>query len=363
MREIFKDMKVPAFLIVYIFSSVSGAREWMNFYNNARSLAMGGVSVAMSSDETALYRNPANLGSIRGSYLTLLDPELEISKNFLDQVTSQNLTKAFEPSSINETLLAKPNEYYHARMQLTPNFVGRNFGVGLIYQNQVNAIMNSTSTEMDYLSYDDMGVVLGASYRFLDGKIKLGASARAFNRIEIDNQHLVNSGSLEKKDIAKEGTAVAFDAAIMFQLPVAMLPSLGVVVRDIADTKFDKRDKVRLETSLGQPSTVKQSVDVGFSITPIESKSRRSLLSFEYQDVTNSREEAFSKKHLHIGFETSWNDIMYLRAGLNQGYWTAGFEIASEHTSWMLSTYGEEIGTESLPLEDRRFLTKFTLRF
>jgi hypothetical protein len=30
---------------------------------------------------------------------------------------------------------------------------------------------------------------------------------------------------------------------------------------------------------------------------------------------------------------------------MNQRYWTAGFEVASEKLSWQVASYGEEIGT------------------
>jgi hypothetical protein len=47
---------------------------------------------------------------------------------------------------------------------------------------------------------------------------------------------------------------------------------------------------------------------------------------------------------------------------MNQMYWTAGFEIATEKISWQIATYGEEVGTEVEPQEDRRVSTKIIIR-
>ena len=69
-------------LIFLCLAQIAEAREWKEFYNNSRSNAMGGVKTAITSDDTTLFRNAANLGSFRGAYATLLDPELEVSGNF-----------------------------------------------------------------------------------------------------------------------------------------------------------------------------------------------------------------------------------------------------------------------------------------
>ena len=52
---------------------------------------------------------------------------------------------------------------------------------------------------------------------------------------------------------------------------------------------------------------------------------------------------------------------------MNQRYWTAGFEVASEKFSWQIASYGEEVGTTvngvTTNKEDRRLTTKIAIRF
>ena len=79
--------KYLVFICIFFPFSLFANNEWFESYNNTRSLSMGGASVAITSDETSLYRNAANLGSIRDTYGTLIDPEIEGSSNFVSQVT------------------------------------------------------------------------------------------------------------------------------------------------------------------------------------------------------------------------------------------------------------------------------------
>lgn len=336
--------------------------EWYEFYNNTRSLGMGGCSVAVSSDETALYRNPANLGSIRDLYGTFADPELEGSSNFVQQVTSNSTSKAFDLQEVAKVLDTHRGTYYHAKLQGSPSIVRRNFGVGLIYKNEVSSETETTGTTMDTHYQNDLGAVVGSNLRLFDGRVKIGASLRAFNRIEVVNPLLATAGPFDLATIGSEGTALAIDAGLLIQMPWIYLPTLGAVVRDVGDTPFNKQDGFRLRTT-SRPTSVKQSVDVAIAMFPIHSNYVRSVWTLEYSDVTNSRSDTDNAKRAHFGIEFNTRDIFFLRLGYNQRYWTAGFEIASERLQWQVSSYGEEIGTALLPREDRRLNTKISIRF
>ena len=352
-----------ATLMVLLFCAQSFANnEWFELYNNTRSLGMGGASVAVSSDETALYRNPANLGSIRDVYGTIMDPELEGSSNFVQQVSASATGKAFTIDGIRDVLNTNRGAYYHAKTQISPSVVRRNFGFGLLYKNDVSAEMETTGTTLDVKYQSDAALVLGGNLRLFDGIIKIGASLKALNRIELVNPILSTIGSTDLAVVGTEGTAIGIDAGLLIQMPWTYLPTLGAVVRDVGDTTFDKQDGFRLRAG-SRPLPVKQSVDVAVALFPIFSNSVRSVWTLEYSDVANSRNDTDTAKRAHFGVEINTRDIFFFRMGYNQRYWTAGFEIASERFQWQVSSYGEEIGTEALPREDRRLNTKFALRF
>lgn len=354
------------FSYLILISQIVQADEWVELYNNTRSLGMGGAGVAITSDETALYRNPANLGSLRDVYGTVLDPELEGSSNFVDQVRAGSTSKAFEVSEVMTVLDTNRETYYHARLQVTPSVVLRNFGVGLIYRNQMHAETEVTGATMDTFLQNDFGIVLGGNLRLFDGRLKVGANAKAINRIEVINPVLSTTGPTDMATIASEGTGISYDVGILLQAPWTYLPSLGVVIRDVGNTKFELKDGLRLSAT-SRPEEVKQTIDIGASLFPIHANNFRSVWTVEYSDVANARNENDATKRIHFGVESNWRDILFLRAGLNQNYWTAGFEIAYERFSWQVASYGEEVGTSvngtTTKREDRRLNTKFSFRF
>lgn len=329
--------------------------EWLEFYSNTRSLGMGGASVAITSDDTSLYRNPANLGSIRDFYGTVLDPEIEGTSN----LTATQI----DIKAVMDTLSAKPDTYYRSKLQLSPVIVRRNVGFGFIYKNEISAEISSADlTVMDTKYINDTGAVFGSSLRLFGGRIKIGASAKFINRIEVQNTILPLAGPTDLQTIGSEGTAIAFDAGLLLQAPWVYLPTIGVVVRDVGDSIFDKQDGFRMITAT-RPAPVKQSVDAALAIFPIHSNQFRSVWTFEYSDLTNSRSDTDSAKRTHLGIEFNMKDIFFLRLGYNQRYATAGLEIASENIVWQISSYGEEIGTATAPREDRRLNSKLIIRF
>lgn len=338
--------------------------EWVESYTNARALGMGGALIGVTSDETSLYRNPANLGSVRKYFGSILDPELEGQGTFTDIVRAGSFTKAVEVKHMAGELVKNPGEFYHARVQFTPSFTTKNFGFGLLYRNELNAVVSRTATNsMDTFYQNDLGAVAGINQSLFGGVVKIGASAKLVNRIEIVSSTLVASGgSFALSDIANEGSALAYDAALMVQLPYAWVPTLTGVVRDIGDTEFNFRNGVRAKT-VSQPATVKQSVDAAVSLFPIHANKIRSVWTVEYRDITDSRKEDWARKRLHVGAEINFKDVFFLRLGANQGYATGGIEVSSEKLSWQISSYGEEIGTKLDPREDRRYATRILIRY
>ncbi len=356
MKRIFNDARCVSLvcLLLAYTQPTWAVNEWLEFYNNSRSLAMGGSSVAITSDETSLYRNPANLGSLRDVYGTILDPEIE---------GTSNLTAAqVEIKDVMTALSGKPGTFYRSKAQLTPTIVRRNIGFGLIYKNEISAeIPTATPTVLDTAYVNDVGAALGVNLRLFDGRIKIGATGRYFNRIEVLNSALSTAGPTDLPTIGAEGTGIGVDGGLLIQAPWTYIPTLGVVVHDIGDTKF-RQDSFRI-TTVAAPTTVKQSVDAAIALFPIHSNTLRSVWTIEYSDVGNSRNDTDSAKRVHVGFELNARDAFYFRLGYNQRYVTAGIEIASERLVWQLTTYGEEIGTEASPREDRRINTKLAIRF
>jgi hypothetical protein len=61
--------------------------------------------------------------------------------------------------------------------------------------------------------------------------------------------------------------------------------------------------------------------------------------------------------------ELNYADALFVRAGMNQRYWTAGLELSIVNYQFQAASYGEEIGDDVTPREDRRYVVKFAFRF
>lgn len=340
------------------------AQEMREFYTNARSLAMGGASIAVTNDETSVLLNPAALGRLRDYYGTVLDPEVDLNSAHMKKYQSALTPATNDLTSTKEAADASRGTYFHSRQQLFPSIVMKYIGLGILYNNTLDAEMNSLGTGMDTYYRNDMSLVLGASAKFFGGRIKIGGNAKAISRIEISNPAVDPAGSLLIKDLATEGLGLGIDGGILLAAPWEWLPTLGVVVRDIGDTKFDRKSGLRMTTTNGGiPNSQKQSIDVGVAIFPIYSKNFRSSWTLEYVDAANATQQADGAKKIHAGVEWNFGDIFFVRAGYNQRYFTGGLELASEYVQWQFATYGEEIGTLATPREDRRYVLKFAVRY
>lgn len=347
-------------ILIGLTSAGAYAQEVREFYNSARSLAMGNTSIAIVNDETALLHNPAGLGKLRDYFGTIFDPEMDGSTT-LSNMYTQKPFSPFSLDSVKQTLDVVRETNYHARAQLFPSFVVRNFGIGIFGRYQLDAIMNTAGTTMTTAYYDDLALVLGYNLRFFEGRIKLGFAGRLVSRIEVVGD-LDATQTLSPSANGSEGVAAAGDVGLILTGPWAWLPTISAVARDVGGTKFTAGKGVRLQTAT-IPAQIEQDIDVAVAVFPIHANRARSSFTIEQQKLTAASRDTDKTKYLHVGYEFNLADIFFVRAGMNGAYWTAGLELASEHTQIQLSTYGEEVGTSATPTENRRMVMKFAFRF
>lgn len=349
-------------ILVMISAAAASARERHDFYDSIRCLGMGGACVAVTNDETSLIVNPAALGKLRNYYGTIIDPEIEASTNSYNMYNQNKFSQPFTLENIKPALDADRESSYHARAQVFPSFVARNFGIGLLGKYTLDAKEAADGNTIDTFYRDDLAFVLGYNLRLFDGRIKIGVNAKLINRIEVNNAALPTSGALDYESIAAEGTGLSTDAGIILTAPWAYLPTVSAVVHDIGGTSFDKASGVRMTTT-GRPESVPQDIDVAVALFPIHSNWVRSAWTVQYDGLLTADRETDKAKLLHAGIEFNVADMFFVRGGYNQRYWTAGLEFSSEHFQFQLASYGEEIGDETQPIEDRRYALKTAWRF
>jgi hypothetical protein len=351
-----------ALILASVASRSAVAAERYEFYRGIRTLGMGGASVAVVNDETALLVNPAALGKLRDYYITIFDPELELGSQTYsvagtDSINLNNPQKALTKANLH------PDKNMHDRYQLFPSVVVPNFGFGLFGKYETDARLNSTTNKFEYNYVNDYAAVFGVDFRLFNGIIKLGANARAVNHSVAQKTDIdPTSTNLTLNSMLSEGMGVASDAGIIITAPVAYLPTLAATYRDVGRTTYNYRGGM-LHTTSTTPDSTPSTLDGAVSISPILGKRMRSTWTVQYSDAMDAYQEKDTTRRIHGGFELNYADALFLRGGWNQRYWTAGVELSIVNYQFQAASYGEDIGVVGAPIEDRRYVVKFAFRF
>jgi hypothetical protein len=351
--------------MILLTSASARAGEIYEFYNGIRSLGMGGAYVTVVNDETSIYSNPAGLGKLRDMFITIVDPEMDFSGNLTDIIDFSNVSNAYSVQGLLNALNTNLGKHFHGRVQVSPSIVLPNFGIGLLGKYSLDGEVDPTGTTFTLNYLNDYALTLAYNFRFWDGIIKIGFNSKLINRIEANEEMPASTTGLLIKNIASEGVGISTDVGVILSAPIRFLPSIGAVVRDVGGTNFTLSDGMFLQPGDNRPQRQKQKLDAGFAIFPILGHGVRATLTGEVHDVLtdDTEEKQEIMRRVHAGLEFNIADFFFIRGGMNQRFWTTGFEFASERFQLQGTIYGEDIGTPQNPREDRRFIGKFALRF
>ncbi len=356
-------------LILFISFSVlnirvSFASEIYEAYTGARELAMGGAYVNTVNDETSLELNPAGLGKLRSKIITLVDPELEIGSKDQQIFAGGSYTGMLDPDTVYQNDKAAPSQHFHLKAQLFPSVVLPDFGFGLHVMRRIDGDTDAAGTNfhMDYTQ--DIDAVLGINFKFFGGVLKIGVVGRYVDHSVITKDFVIASTtSISVPNSGTEGTGLGVNVGGIISIPVEYLPSIGFTVHDFGNTSYNLTSGSFYQGVSGRPSDTIQTVDAGLAFFPIVGSHTRTTFTAELHDVTTLGQETSLLRRAHAGAEVNIGDLLFLRAGLNQSYYTAGIEFASERMQFQVTSYGEDIGTSTAAREDRRYLGKFAFRF
>lgn len=342
----------------------SDAHAWQtfDFYSGVRQAGMGGAYVGVVNDEGAILQNPAALGKIRDVTFNLLNPQVQGSFTATDSFNINNYASALDPQSILDALNKVKGTPYSVRGNVFPSIIMPNFGAGVYGNVRYDALVDSAGTnfQLDYAR--DIAGAIGYSLRFFGGVFKLGFNGRVVDRTEISQTLAANSTGLTLDSLKRSGMGLGSDIGMILTIPTAWLPSIAAVAHDVGGTSFGLGSGMFGATTY-RPADVKTKVDVALSLFPIVSKRSRLTLTVEARDVVTIGEESDALKRFRLGTELNVADFFFLRAGVHQRYWTAGIEFATPYFQLQGASYGEEVGTSSATIEDRRWVGSFAIRF
>lgn len=357
-------------IILFVSFSVlnlrlSLASEIYQSYTGARELAMGGAYVNVVNDETSLELNPAGLGKLRSKIITLADPEIELgSKDQQIFSSSSDYTGLVDPNVVYGNAKSYPSNHYHLKLQFLPSFVLPDFGIGIHAMRRIDTDTDATATNFHLDYTQDVDAVLGVNFKFFGGVLKVGVAGRYIDHSVISKDFVIaTTSSIAIPQSGTEGTGLGVNIGAVITIPVEFLPSIGLTVHDVGNTSYNLTSGSFFQGGTGRPLDTIQTIDAGFAFFPIVGAHTRSTFTAEVHDVMTLSQESALLRRFHAGGELNIGDILFLRAGMNQRFYTAGIEFASDRMQFQVTTYGEDIGASSTALEDRRFLAKFAFRF
>jgi len=353
------------FSLSFYFFLVSGVSEAVKAevyetYRGTRGQGMGGADTAVVNDETALLINPAGLGKLRNTIGTILDPELEFGERISKMYTKQPFSGFTDLSAISATLDASREKPYHYKQQLFPSFVLKNFGMGLLIKDSMDATMSEDGTTIAAHYVSDWILAGGFNFRFWDGRIKLGFTEKLINRVQAIGDFPV-AQSLKVTDIGKEGYGIGTDVGLILSAPWSWIPTLSIVGRDLGGTNLNNTGfRYKLAD---KPDPIPQDADVAIAFFPIHSNQTRSSFTFEHKHVLTSSQYTNKMQLYHFGWETNISDIIFVRFGMNGNYWSTGLEVASERTQFQFSYFADDASNTTTAIEDRRWSLKAVFRY
>jgi hypothetical protein len=356
-----EEVMKKAFLVFCILGLAWPVQADFEFYRGVRQMGMGGASIAVVNDETAVLSNPNGLGRLRDSFLTVIDPEITGSRSGADTMVGTAIFNSVNPDDTYNELSDAVTEPYHFKGQVFPSIVFPNFGLGVLGRYEVLARRNADGS-MDYNYQNDYSLNLGYNLSFWGGRIKWGFAGRLINRVESFGVR-GPADSLAISSFANEGMGVSVDSGITLAAPWDYIPTLTVYVRDIGSTSFTAGSGMFGNSRNGTPRMVQQSIDVAIALFPIYSNHSRGVFTVEYTGVDSTADAEDPMDRLRIGAEVNLWDAYFLRAGWQQNDWTAGFEYATGIFQFQAATYSEQVVFPNITQQDRRAVLKFVVRF
>lgn len=339
------------------------AEEYQRFHRGVRPLGMGGAFSAVADDHNARYYNPAGLAKAKTFGLGLINPMVSVSEDSLDLISDFGDIDTDDTEEVNDLMKQYVGENNNIKITLDP-YVGfnvKNIGMAVtaLGDADVNVnIHNPVYPEAHITAVVDYGLMIGAGIEIPMIKgLKVGASLKALTRESLDEVYKATDIADEDVDFAdmleddmESGTGVGLDIGVLYttSFPLTEL-NLAFTGQNLPD--IDYGDALDCKSQFNIGVALRQKLGI-LTITE----------AADYMDLTDNLngDESMEKK-LHLGVEVALPAILSVRAGLNQGYYTAGATLDFKVVSLDVATYGEEIGVVGGQDEDRRFVAQLSM--
>lgn len=347
-----------------LFSSVSMAElsffdgQYSELAVSARALGMGNAYIAKSNDSSSVFYNPAGLGSVRSWQIHISNVFVEWNKNWQSASSggkladaAGNFTEAFSIDGLRKISEASYNSPTYSRFSVNPHITTRYFSLGYLYamKTRTQVVESVSGDQFEWADRTDHGPYVAGSFSLFGGVIKFGAMGMLLLRSEsFGSQDYATTVDLQDDDY-QSGLAPIINAGAKITLPIVALPTFAARFNNVNSAKF--------HGSAGTtPEKIKNSIDVGFSITPKLANVVDWHLEVNYKDVTQKFPDLAAVRRVQAGMEIGIARIIYFRTGVADGFGSFGLGMRSKRLEVDISSYSIDLTDDDLRgEEDRRF--------
>lgn len=365
-------MKIVVLVLIY-FGCLKNSYSALDFEDHAfpelitsaRALAMGNAYISKADDSWSAFYNPAGLGSVRKPQFHLVNGHLEASSGLLDALDKgpasefpKSYKESFNPQKLRSELAKDQGRLAHSRLNLFPNFTVRGMTFGYMFSQRNRAIINKdVANQFEVAERKDHGPVFSLNASLFGGVFKVGATGIYLYRRELFKSFGPTQPISVNRTDYRTGRGLQMTAGSKLTIPVALLPTLSAVLRNTSANNFEGRKDG------GLPTPIKQTLDVGFSLTPQLGKRVRIHVEANFKDVKNAY-RTNAKRRTALGMELDFSRRFFVRAGSGDGWGSAGLGLRIKQLMIDLSTYAVDRSLEDFRKEeDRRWVASFSMGF
>ena len=384
-----------AFFFILLCSSAGFATDGLftgihHQYQSPRALGMGDAFVAVANDYSSIFYNPAGLARLDEGQINL-SIDFALSPDYLTfnsdiQSASKKSGDSAKAQAYAELLQKNYGKPYSIRTGLLEGvFVRPGWGFAVLPMDFTldMAIHNQAAPAISARAYADTTIAYGVGHDFhndgLGGKLSWGVTGKFVNRgyfsKDVNTLDLVADSEVVKKSDLREGYTLDADVGLLYTpyLPTTGVlsslrlarPTFGAVVRNVAETGFSQSLNLYKTKQYGgdAPEKLYRVLDVG---TRWEYPSFWIFSGRGSMDMRDIGDPNFNlRRGFHAGLEFDWTLFSWwkgqYRGGVNEGYPTLGASFLFTLFRLDLVTYGEDVGTEDSPVENRMYMVKLNI--
>ena len=370
-------------LISLLFSANAFAGDSLYFgirhgFEGTRAMGMGNAFTAVANDNTAIFYNPAGLSQLKegeSNYFIKLDGDPDF-QDFGDQISDAG-DQADDVQAISDVIQSNYGKHYSLRapslgfIWARPNwgisFIPLDLSIDMGLHRTVGPSVNLVAIQDSTLAFTYNWKLKNNKEKY--GKMSVGVTSKLIYRMNVDEVVDVASIALNDEvfdeNDAKEGMTLDFDVGFLWEGPWKRFnPHGAVVIRNVLDYGYFSNLNV-IGDGTGDPEKLHRVIDLGSSMEFGKWWIWTTRVAFDIRDILHPNWNI--QKGFHLGAEFMWDVASWFRggwrAGINQGYWTAGFTGELGIFKLDLASYAEEVGIQDSKIENRRYMMTMSLDF